>query len=250
MNKSERINPLCLLLGGSSEIGVAISNEFASLGYEVILAGRDLDSIKLIADDISIRYGTKTSYMFLDLLDIDSQQTLINSLPRLPNVVIYSIGLLGNQQQAQNDFNHAKLIIDVNFTYSIYLLNHFANEFEKNKSGCIIGISSVAGDRGRKSNYFYGASKSAFTNYLSGLRNRLAIYGVQIMTIKPGFVYTKMTSHLNLPPKFTTTPTIVAKDTIKAFKKKKDVVYSSSIYKLIMFLVKHIPERIFKKLNI
>jgi short-subunit dehydrogenase len=250
MNNNDKTHPLCLLIGGSSEIGVAIAYEFATIGYDIVLAGRDLESINIISKDIAIRFGVKTYTHFVDILSIPSQQGLISALPEIPEVVIFSIGILGNQEQAQIDFEHAKQIIDINFTYPIFLLNYFANEFEKRKFGSLIGISSVAGDRGRKSNYIYGASKAAFTAYLSGLRNRLSKSNIHILTVKPGFVATKMTSHLNLPSKFTITAEQVAKDTIKAFKRKKDIIYSSSVYKIIMFVVKHIPERIFKKLSI
>ena len=121
---------------------------------------------------------------------------------------------------------------------------------EKNKNGFIVGVSSVAGDRGRKANYIYGSSKAAFSAYLSGLRNRLFESKIQVLTVKPGFVATKMTDGLDLPEKLTAQPEEVAKDIFVAQQKGKDILYTKGIWRLIMLIIKHIPEFIFKKLSI
>ena len=113
-----------------------------------------------------------------------------------------------------------------------------------------MGISSVAGDRGRKTNYIYGSSKAAFSAYLGGLRNRLDSSGVSVLTVKPGFVATKMTQDLDLPEKLTAQPNDVAEDIFNAQQKKRNILYTKAIWQLIMLIIKHIPEFIFKKLSI
>jgi hypothetical protein len=132
----------------------------------------------------------------------------------------------------------------------VSLFNIIANDFEKRRSGFIVGISSVAGDRGRKSNYIYGSAKAALTAYLSGLRNRLYDAQVHVMTVKPGFVATKMTEGMDLPEKLTAQPEEVAKDIYKAQQKSKDVLYTKSIWRFIMMIITAIPEWKFKGMSI
>lgn len=240
----------CLILGASSDIAQAISEEFAKKGFDLILAGRNTDEISKIANNLTIRFNVQAQTVYYDILDVNSQAKLIEDMKQLPDGIIFSVGYLGDQKETENDFSEAKKVIDTNFTYAIYLLNYFANEFEKRRSGFIIGIGSVAGERGRKKNYIYGASKSAFHAYFSGLRNRLSSSNVFVMTVKPGFVRTKMTENLDLPGKLTAEPKEVAKDVMTAFRKKKDVVFSKKIYRYMFLIIKHIPEKIFKKLDL
>ena len=123
-------------------------------------------------------------------------------------------------------------------------------DFEKRGKGIIVGMSSVAGDRGRGSNYIYGSSKSGFTSYLSGLRNRLNKSSVKVITVKPGFIKTKMTSHLELPKILTASPYDISNDIINSIKKGKNIIYSKWFWNWIMLIIKVIPESIFKKLNL
>ena len=141
-------------------------------------------------------------------------------------------------------------IIDTNYTGVISLLNIIANDFEKRKRGFIIGISSVAGDRGKKSNYLYGSAKVAFTTYLSGLRNRLYKANVHVLTVKPGFVNKHMTAKIDLTKRLTAQPEDVAKDIFDAQKSKKDILYTMWTWKWIMMFIKMIPEFLYKKTNL
>ena len=143
-----------------------------------------------------------------------------------------------------------KKTIDTNYTAYVSLLNIISKDFKKRNKGCIIGISSVAGDRGRASNYIYGSSKSAFSAYLSGLRNKMYSYNVNVITIKPGFIDTKMTKNLNFNKLLTSTPDIVAKDVFKAWKKRKNILYTPWYWKYIFIVIRLIPEKIFQKLNL
>ena len=148
------------------------------------------------------------------------------------------------------DFNETKTVIDSNFTGIVSILNIFANYFEEKEGGFIVAVSSVAGDRGRRSNYIYGSAKAALTTYLSGLRNRLCSKNVNVMTVTPGFVATKMTKNLDLPDLITVSPSYVGKKIFKMQQKKSDQIYIPGYWYFIMLFIKLIPERVFKKLNI
>jgi hypothetical protein len=164
--------------------------------------------------------------------------------------VISAIGYLGDQEKAQNDFRESNQIINTNYTGIVSLINIIANDFERRGSGFIVGISSVAGDRGRKSNYLYGSAKAAFTTYLSGLRNRLFKANVHVLTVKPGFVNTQMTAKMDLPKKLTAQPEDVAKSIFDAQNSNKDLLYTKWTWKWIMMLIKIIPEFKYKKINL
>jgi short-subunit dehydrogenase len=164
--------------------------------------------------------------------------------------VIVAAGYMAEQKICENDWSETLNTINVNFTGAVSILNIVANDMEKNKNGFIVGISSVAGDRGRKANYIYGSSKAAFSAYLSGLRNRLFESKVQVLTVKPGFVATKMTAGLDLPEKLTANPEDVANDIYTAQQKSKDVLYTKGIWRLVMLIIKHIPEFIFKRMSL
>ena len=134
------------------------------------------------------------------------------------------------------------------FTFST--LAEFANRFEQRGSGCLIGISSVAGERGRATNYVYGSAKAGFTAFLSGLRNRLAKKGVHVITVLPGFVATKMTAGMDLPRKLTAKPSEVANCLFNAVQKKHNIVYVKPVWRFIMMIIRNIPEHVFKKMKI
>jgi len=164
--------------------------------------------------------------------------------------VLCVFGYLGDNVKGMKDFKEAERIIDVNYKGAVSILNIVANDFMAKKSGWIAAISSVAGDRGRQSNFLYGSAKAGLTAYLSGLRNLASKHGVQVLTIKPGFVNTKMTRGMDLPKKLMAEPEDVAESIYKAWKKKKDVLYTKWIWRYIMLIIIHIPERIFKKLSL
>jgi short-subunit dehydrogenase len=137
----------------------------------------------------------------------------------------------------------------VNYTGAVSILNVVAEDFEKRGQGAIVGMSSVAGDRGRQSNYIYGSAKAGFTAYLSGLRNRLAKTGVHVMTVKPGFCRTKMTEHLELPAALTAEPAQVATAVFQGMEKKQNVVYTLWMWRWVMLVIRCIPECVFKRLG-
>ncbi len=240
----------CLIIGATSDIAKELIYIFANNGYSLDLAARRIDELDRIANDLAIRYKTEVINYQLDIENLISVNQFMNNYKHIPDVVVFAIGYLGNQKLAETDWEEAKKIIDINYTNQIPLLNHFANLLEKSNLGTIIGISSIAGERGRKANYFYGSAKAALTQYLSGLRQRLFDTEVNVLTVKPGFIRTKMTSHLNVPPIFEGNARDVAEKIFKAYKKNKPVLIIPAIYKLLNMVIKLLPEAIYKKLNI
>jgi hypothetical protein len=239
-----------LIIGAKSDIAKAVAKIYAENGYNLYLAARKSSELHNFANDIKIRNQKDVKCIDLDILNYVSHQSFYNSLEEKPIGVISVVGYLGEQEKAQNDFEEAQKIMDTNYTGVVSILNIVANDFEKNKNGFIVGISSVAGDRGRKSNFIYGSAKAAFTTYLSGLRNRLFSSNVQVLTVKPGFVATKMTEGLDLPKKLTAQPEEVAQDIFKAQQTGKDVLYTKWFWRWIMFIIKNVPEFQFKKMSI
>ena len=239
-----------LLLGAKSDMGIAIVHKFAKEGFNIQLAARNADTLEDDCSDIKIRYNVDATFHELDALDINSHKNFISSLPKLPTVAVSSIGILGNQEQDEKNVKKSIEIIRTNFEGIISILSYLANDFQIRGSGTIIGISSVAGDRGRASNYIYGSAKAGFSAFLSGLRNRLSSYGVDVITVKPGFVETKMTANINLPKVLTTNPYRVANSIYLAYKHKKNIIYVKPIWEYIMKFIKLIPESIFKKMKL
>ena len=239
-----------LIVGAKSDMAKAIAREFAKEGFDLYLAARDVDSLKSFKSDLSIKYEKSVELLEFDIADFDKHDEFWKDLKERVDGVIVVSGVMFDQKEAEVEWKKSLEMISVNYSGAVSLLNIVANDFEKKRSGFIIGISSVAGDRGRKANYIYGSTKAAFSAYLGGLRNRLFEAGVQVITVKPGFVYTKMTEHLDLPQKLTATPEKVAKDIYKAYKNKKDIIYTKSVWKFVMCIIRHIPESIFKRMSI
>ena len=244
-----------LILGATSDVGRAIAHEYAEQGFDIILAGRHLEKMEKSAKDIQIRYSKEgkdvnTQAVFFDALDTDSHAAFYDSLETKPTGVVSVIGLLGEQEKGFDDFTHAEKIITTNYTALVSILNIIASDFKSRKSGFIIGVSSVAGERGRQSNFLYGSAKAGFTAYLSGLRNALFKEGVHVMTVNPGFINTSMTEGMDLPKALTLQPEDVASDIYKAHQKNKDVSYTGWYWRWIMMIIRNIPETIFKRLGL
>ncbi len=241
---------MVLIVGARSDIAKAVARKYAGEGYDLYLAARQAESLQELAADIEIRSQRKVAFGELDILDFESHQKFYESLPEKPIGVISAVGYLGSQEEAQTSFDEAQKITNTNYLGITSLFDTIANDFESRGSGLMVVISSVAGDRGRKSNYCYGAAKAAFSVYLSGLRNRLNDTNVQVLTVKPGFVATSMTEGMDLPAKLTAQPEQVADDIFHAQQKGKNVIYSKWIWRWIMLIIKHIPEWRFKGMSL
>ena len=239
-----------LILGATSDMALAIARKYAEEHWCVTLAGRDKEALEAIAGDLKIRSESSTRTALFDAVEFDNHAGFYEKLEEKPDVVIACFGYMGDQEKIQSDFQEVRKTIDANFTGMVSILNIVANDFETRGRGSIAAISSVAGDRGRQSNYVYGSAKAGLTAYLSGLRNRLAIKGVHVMTIKPGFVRTKMTENMELPSSLTATPEQVAEAVFNGIAKKRNVVYVLWMWQFIMLVIQHIPEPIFKKMKL
>lgn len=245
-------NKSILVIGGTSDIGHATALRFARAGWSVLLAARNLDMAQRNADDIATRFGVATTTYQLDILETEQLGTFVTDLPALPNTVVCVVGELGEQILAQTDPAIATRIMRTNFEGPSLLLELFAQRMEKRGFGTIVGVSSVAGDRGRASNYYYGAAKAGFSQFLSGLRNRLTLASkVRVVTIKPGFVQTRMTAHMKLPALLTAQPDQVANAIFQADANgRPDVIYVAKRFRLVMAVICALPETVFKRMRI
>jgi short-subunit dehydrogenase len=239
-----------LILGAASDMAVAIARQLAVEGYSLTLAGRNTVQLSVIEGDIRIRHKASVTSVSFDALDFQSHQAFYDALPEKPDVVICVFGLLGDQAEAEGDWIRCLAILNSNYTGAVSILNTVANDFQRRKRGVIVGISSVAGERGRQSNYFYGSAKAGFTAYLSGLRNRLYQHGVHVITVKPGFVKTKMIENLTTPALLTASAKKVGAAVSRAIVRKKNTIYVLGIWGLIMMVIRFIPEGIFKRLKL
>ena len=253
MSPSPGDRPVVLMLGATSDIARAAATALAEQGYDLLLAGRDRDTLESQGRDLSIRFGAPVRTICFDALDSAGHEEFVRAAlaaadEKLAGVVL-AFGFLGDQARAQEDVEHARHIIEVNFVAAVGLLVPLANYFEQMGHGFIVAISSVAGDRGRQSNYTYGAAKGALSLFLQGLRNRLHASGVQVLTVKPGLVDTRMTSGLkDRFPK--ASPEHVGRAIARAIHARKDVVYLPWYWRWIMLIIRLIPEEIFKRLRL
>jgi len=239
-----------LIVGAKSDIAKAVAREYSKNGYDIYLAGRKINELEDFANDIRVRGVRNVKLLELDITNFSSHEEFYNNIEEKPLGVISAVGYLGEQKLAEKDFSETLNIINANYIGVISLFNIIADDFEDRKNGFMVGISSVAGERGRKSNYMYGSAKAGLTAYLSGLRNRLYESQVHVMTVKPGFVATKMTEGMDLPEKLTASPKDVAEDIFESQQKRKSILYTKWIWQYIMMIIKLIPEWQFRKMSI
>lgn len=239
-----------LILGARSDMALAIAHRFAKAGHPIQLAARNAETLAAERDDLALRYKVAVTLHDFDALNTESFKGFVDSLPALPHIAVSAVGFMGEQAENEQDSAAATLVLRSNFEGPALILAELANRFEARGSGTLVGISSVAGERGRATNYVYGSAKAGFTAFLSGLRNRLAKEGVHVVTVLPGFVATKMTEDMDLPEKLTAAPEEVAEAVHRAVTKRKNVIYVRRIWQLVMLIIRNIPETIFKGMKI
>ena len=240
-----------LLFGASSGIGGALARRIAKDGYDVILAGRDKDDLASRARDLEVRYGVATEVLLFDALDFDSHPGLIDacfqSVPQGLEGVALCHGAMAEPEDAAAHFSTARHMIDVNYSSAVSLLDRAAEHLERQGHGFLCAVSSVAGDRGRASNYHYGSSKAALSVYLEGLGVRLGRSGVTVVDVRPGMVDTRLT--YGLPGLvLVAQPETVAADAWRAIRRGRAVVYSPWFWRIIMGVIKLLPNFVFKRL--
>ena len=239
-----------LIIGANSDIAKATAKEYIENGYDIYLTGRNIHPLNLFADELRSLSSRKVIVKELDVVDFSTHEKFYANLNEKPIGVITAVGYLGDQDKASQNFIESEKIINTNFTGLVSLLNIVSNDFVSRGQGFIVGISSLAGDRGRKSNYIYGSAKGAFTLYLSGLRNKLYNSNIHVMTVKPGFVNTQMTKDMTLPKILVSQPEKLAKDIYKAQKNGKNILYSKLLWRILMAVILFLPESYFKKTNL
>jgi len=235
-----------LILGATSDVSLAFANQCPQ-GSNLTLCARNANRLESTVKHLRITKGIEAQTLEFDLLGPNDQASIFKEAEN-SDVVLIAWGIL--ESQNPDKAMAALEIMDSNFRNQIPILEGISNIFEKRGSGVIGVITSVAGLRGRASNYLYGSAKAGMIAYLSGLRNRLATKEVHVVTIIPGFMRTKMTADLNLPGLLTAEPNVAAKIIHAAINKRKNVVYVTGIWWLIMTAIRSIPESIFKKMKL
>jgi decaprenylphospho-beta-D-erythro-pentofuranosid-2-ulose 2-reductase len=251
MNPAGR--PWVVVLGATSPIARAVAGELARRGHDLLLAGRDTEELERIAADLAIRHDATVETMRFDARDVRAAADFAAAVEartggRLTGVVA-AVGTLGDAARAATDPEYAARLIHVNFTGVACTLTALANLLAAKRAGFIIGLASVAGDRGRQSNFVYGSAKGGFALWLQGLRNRLWHDGVRVITVKPGFVDTAMT--YGLPGMFLVAdPARVGVLIARGLDRGRDVIYVPGFWRYIMWIVRTIPEPLFKRLRL
>ena len=240
-----------IILGSNSEISQAFVEKAleANEKYSTIyLFTSNKETTEKFAKHLDVKFLQQTEVIELDLravIDYTKFDYISSDL------LFCATGYLGEgTEEGLYDQKNTELIIDINYAKLVPVLTFFAKKMERQRAGTMIVLSSVAGERGRQSNFIYGSAKAGLTAYLSGLRNYMFERKVHVLTIKPGFMDTKMTEGLPLNPKLTATPKQAAEAIYKAYKSGKNVAYILPIWRIIMLIIKNIPEFIFKKLKL
>lgn len=239
-----------LIIGAGSDIAKPLAYLYAKSGFGIYLASRNVDTLNREATDIKLRFMVDAIAYSFDVTKTETHQGFYTALPIKPYGVICLAGTLGDQKKSENDYSDAKNVIDTNYSGLVSIIHIIANDLEQKKEGFIVGVSSVAGEKGRKSNYMYASAKAGFTTFLSGLRNRLFLSNIQVLTVHPGFIRTKMIKGRETPGIITASPDDVALDIFRAQQSGKDFIYSKWFWRFIMLAFKMIPESMIKKFDL
>jgi short-subunit dehydrogenase len=241
-----------LIVGATSAIATETARLYAAYGARLFLTGRDGDRLEGVAADLRVRGAAVVETAVLDVTDrrrgaevMDSAWAAFGGL----DVALLAHGVLPDQARCQASAADAVAALDINFTSTVALLTPLANRFEAARTGCIAVITSVAGDRGRQSNYLYGAAKGGLDRFLEGLRNRLFRSGVAVVTLKPGFVDTPMTAGIRQGPLFVSARR-AGRAVHRAIERRRDVAYIPWFWRPIMAVIRALPEPVFKRLRL
>lgn len=242
-----------LIIGATSAIATACARLWAEQGSDFFLVARDNEKLEQTAADLRARGARAITLHSMDATNFFAHPTMLDnclSALRQIDIALIAHGTLPNQKACEQDVDVALQEFANNGTSVIALLTLLANQFETQRCGSLAVISSVAGDRGRPSNYLYGAAKAAVSTFCEGLRARLFKVGVHVIDIKPGFVETPMTHGLPLPAVLVAKPEQVARDIVYGIERKVTTLYTPSFWALIMLIIRNIPQPVFKRLNL
>ncbi len=247
------MNQHILIIGATSGIAEAVARRYAEQGAQLFLVARNSDKLQVISSDLAARGAKEVKAFVLDANDNDRISQMLDAAWQAfatIDVALVAHGTLPDQLRTETDITYGIAEFRTNAESVIACLTGLAQRFELQGNGVIAVIGSVAGDRGRASNYLYGAAKAAVDTYTSGLRARLFKKGVHVLLIKPGFVATPMTAQLDLPARLTTTPERVAQDILRAITMRRDVLYTPWFWSGIMLIIRWIPMRLFKRMKL
>jgi decaprenylphospho-beta-D-erythro-pentofuranosid-2-ulose 2-reductase len=244
--------PRVLIIGATSAIAQEVAKIYAASGSQLFLVARNSQKLEQVVQDLNVRGAETVDNLSLDLTNIESHKQIVTTADKFMSgidIVLIAHGTLPDQKNCEISVNDTMQELQINFLSTISLLTLLANYFEKQGSGCLAVISSVAGDRGRQSNYVYGAAKGGLSIFLQGLRNRLSKAGVCVLTIKPGFVISPMTTEFKKGILWVQ-PKKIANNIVSAIHKRKNVVYVPWFWRWIMLIIRNIPESIFKRMSL
>lgn len=245
--------PVAIVVGASSGIGAALARQLADAGYRVALVARREEALQTVRQAIVARHGEDRAAVYPH--DVTHYEEVPALLQRIlhdwgrVDLVVYSAGVLLPVTPEEYDFNKDRAMLEVNLLGGVAWLGAAANLFQALGRGTLVGISSVAGDRGRVPNPAYHASKAGLTQYLESLRNRLSRRGVHVLTVKPGFVDTPMLRQAGGGKLWVASPEQVAADIVRAIRRRKQVIYTPARWRWVMLLIQHIPSFLFRRLN-
>jgi len=252
VDSTPRLMKKVVVLGATSGIALEVQRQLAGKSCELLLVARSQERLTALQSDLSARGAKQVVTCAADLASIQNHAAIFDFVHRaMPefDTVLLAYGTMHDQKESEASIDVLLEELNVNFVSACAILTLFAADLERRQTGCIAAITSVAGDRGRRSNYVYGSAKGALSLFLQGLRSRLHPAGVKVITIKPGPVQTPMTDHLAKASHFAD-PESVARDIVNALESRSpDVLYTPKIWRYIMSAVEHIPETIFKRLS-
>lgn len=242
-----------LMIGATSAIAAATARRYAASGSRLMLVARDPARLDILAADLRVRGAERVDVLTADLADTERHAEIVtaavDALARI-DLVLVAHGVLPDQEACERDVDAALESVQVNFQSVVSLGLRLAPVLQEQGSGTFAVISSVAGDRGRQSNFVYGAAKGGLSTFLQGLRNRLWPAGVNVLTIKPGFVKSPMTAHLNGSGPLWAEPDEIADGIVRAVDKRRAEVYLPGFWAAIMLVIRCVPEFIFKRLKL
>jgi short-subunit dehydrogenase len=252
VNKEQHKNETVVIFGATSEVAQSLARVHADNKDSLIIIARNKPHLDSVAADLISRGASQVNCLYTDFDNMTEHENLLKKIEQIDNDIAkyyFFYGILPDQQACEASWDLTMNVLTTNFLSIVSLLTYIANKIEKETDRGLIVVSSVAGDRGRKSNYIYGTSKGALTIFLQGLRNRLYSSNCFVTTVKPGFIDTVMTRDFKKGILWAS-PENVAKDIFKGASKGKNEVYTPGFWKIIMFIIKSIPEPIFKRLNL
>lgn len=240
------------VFGATSSIAEATVKHFANENATLILVGRNIERLKILKSQMLTHGAAQVDLLTCDFSDSAQAEQIwmkCTDIHQTIDRVLLAYGTLSDQHECETNMEAARHNYELNLISPISILSSIAASFEQSGKGQIVVISSVAGDRGRRSNYYYGSAKAGLDTFCSGLRSRLSKAKVSVLTVRPGFVDTPMTAHIPKNPLFAS-PEKVGKDIFDAMKKKREIIYVPSFWRLILFIIRIIPESLFKRLPI